>query len=405
MKNVLFIDHVNRILGGAEINLIELCDWAGKASIWRITCAVAPKSPVADELTDLSPKPPAIIDYQLGAGLNEMRIVGKHPLAPLKKAVAGLVAMRDAGKRLESILRDLRPDVVVSIPNKDHLVASTTCRRLGIPHVWWVNDILSADFFPWLARTTFFRAAKAGDGHFAAVSRYAAQSLIDGGLPADRVHTIHNGIPIDKYSRTESAFRSSFNIPESSFTFGIVGRWCHWKGQDHFLDLAEAWVQRYPDSKVHFLVIGRAFNEDQDFEEMIRGKANALNTRIGHEVVRMIPFQSDLKSVLSSLDCMVHASIHPEPFGRVIIEAMACKTPVIGAEAGAVPEIISHQKDGLLARAGNLTSYLTQMEFIYQNPDQAQKMGNNAFDKVNQHFSVARVAHDFNQVFEKAGAR
>ena len=64
-------------------------------------------------------------------------------------------------------------------------------------------------------------------------------------------------------------------------------------------------------------------------------------------------YQKNVADFLMMVDVVVHASVLPEPFGRVILEAMACRKPVIGARAGAIPEIIEEGITGLTFPPGD----------------------------------------------------
>ncbi|MCD8533989.1 MAG: glycosyltransferase family 4 protein [Verrucomicrobia bacterium] len=199
-----------------------------------------------------------------------------------------------------------------------------------------------------------------------------------------------------------NSFREEFGILPSTFTFGVIGRWCSWKGQDHFMRIARKWMQLYPDSDVAFLLIGKAFNEDQGFESQLRNQAQEIHAQTGRENIRFIPFQSNLNTVLTELDCLVHASTRPEPFGRVVIEAMAAGVPVVGANGGAIPEIIDDGIDGLLAEAGSISAYLSAMKKIHDQPNLRSSLVVNATKKVQKKFSVDRVYHDFDQIISQS---
>lgn len=398
-------------MGGAEINLVELLSHNKVHSRWEVACAVDPNGPLGKSLSSIvtseesSPEASGIkiYEYKLSAGLNEMRVVGKHPLAPIARIFSAFKALNVARGRLAEIIKDFRPDAIVTIPNKDHIAVSKLSEKFQISHIWWINDIVSPEFFPMLARKAFFKASQTGDNKFAAVSRCAASALIKGGIKTSNVYTVHNGIPLEKYSREPiTDFRSGFNIANEAFCFGIIGRWCRWKGQEHFIDIAEEWKKRFPEEPTEFLIIGKAFNEDADFEKVIREKAKNVNEKAGSEFIKFIPFQSNLKKVLSSIDCLVHASTQPEPFGRVMIEAMACQTPVIGAKAGAVPEIIDDGLNGLLATPGSIGSYIDKMELLVRDEILRENLTRGALEKVRKNFDVSRVFHDLDDLIKEA---
>ena len=191
-----------------------------------------------------------------------------------------------------------------------------------------------------------------------AVSEYARRALLQEGLPERLITTIHNGLPLEHYRRTEPGFlRNQLGLPPHQPLAGLVGRHTPWKGQDFFLRLAQAWIRQ--NQTGHFVLIGHAFNEDQAYEAALRRfvSEHGLSAR-----VHFLPFQQNMAAVLSDLNLLVHASVLPEPFGRVIIEAMAVGTPVLAARAGGVPEIITHEVTGWLAEPGHLESYLAQLQ-------------------------------------------
>lgn len=72
---------------------------------------------------------------------------------------------------------------MISIPNKDHFCAAAACRSAGVPSVWWVNDIVSAQFFSRLVRAVFLFRARRSAAQVVVVSDYARRALLDQGLP------------------------------------------------------------------------------------------------------------------------------------------------------------------------------------------------------------------------------
>jgi len=63
--------------------------------------------------------------------------------------------------------------------------------------------------------------------------------------------------------------------------------------------------------------------------------------------VGFVPFQDNPADVYRALDIVVHASTKPEPFGRTIVEAMACGKPVIAAQTGGAAELFTHDHDAV----------------------------------------------------------
>ena len=392
MKRVLFVDHVSRILGGAEINLIELLTAARGRGKWAVACACPAGGPLGQALRPLDLP---LYDYALPPGLNAFRLVDRR--FDFKGALRSLRSLADARRQLRSIVEAFQPDAVVSCTNKDHFAAASVCRQRARPSIWWVNDIVSPEFFTWPVRTAFQQRARRGAARLVTVSEYARQALVREGLPPESVVTIHNGIPLARFAAGRTgALRKLLDLDPHRRLVGIVGRFTPWKGQDFFLRLARRWVSEHADTV--FVLIGRAFNEEQDYEASLRRfvTENRLEAN-----VRFVPFQPDIAAVLPDLDVLIHASLRPEPFGRVIIEAMASGIPVIAANAGGVPEIITDGTNGLLAEPGNVESYLDRLRTLLGSPALAAALRQAGERTVHERFTVERVRREFQRLFEE----
>jgi len=396
MKRILFVDHASRILGGAEINLVELLAELAREPRWALTCASSPGSPLAGALRPLEV---SVADYSTPEVINTLRVVGRR--LPLRQAWQARRAMRTAVSALEEIVGVTDPNVIVSCTNKDHYAVSlfNEQRRFAkpIPSVWWFNDILSARFFSLPFRLAFVWRALRSSRKIIAVSEYARRSLLWYGLPASRVVTIHNGLPMADYQvfDRQHAWRPP-NVAADEPLVGLIGRFTPWKGQEFFIKLASRWVCENP--RGHFLLVGQAFNEDAAFEASLRAAVSqaGLQARI-----HFVPFQKNIIPVLSSLSALVHASLRPEPFGRVIVEAMAAGVPVLAARAGGVPEIVTHGVNGLLARPGHLAEYHAQLRRLLTDQPLAHRLRQAAWETVRERFEIGRVRRQFDAIIEE----
>lgn len=380
MRRILFVDHVDRILGGGEINLIEWLEAARARARWELSCACPARGRLGQAVHALGV---TTHEHGFAEALNQLRVVGRR-FSPWA-AWRGWRALAHARVALEKTVRAARPDVVVSCTNKDHFCAGPVCRRLGVPSVWWVNDLLTAEFFSGPSRSAFFWQARRGAAHLVAVSEAGRTALLAGGLPAELVSTIHNGIPWSRYARRErSDWRQRWQLPETARLIGLVGRWTPWKGPELFLRLAQARLAESADE--HFVLMGEAFNEDQAFAATLRD----FEARAGLAGrVHFLPFQSDMAEALGELSVLVHASLRSEPFGRVIIEAMAVGVPVVAAMAGGVPEIITPDQDGMLAVRGDFHSYLACLRQLARDPATGERLARAGRETVERRFTLS----------------
>ncbi len=131
MNRVLFVDHVDRILGGAEINLLELLGSSSVRERWTVTCAVHPGSRLSQALSEIGVHQR---EYYLPPALSTLRLVGRR--FPFIESLRGLSALRAARRALGKIIAEFNPEIVVSCTNKDHFCAASACRQRAMPSVW-----------------------------------------------------------------------------------------------------------------------------------------------------------------------------------------------------------------------------------------------------------------------------
>ena len=124
---------------------------------------------------------------------------------------------------------------------------------------------------------------------------------------------------------------------------GLFGRLAAWKGQ-HILVRA---LTQLPDAQA--LLVGDALFGEQAYRSDLEAEIerSGLASR-----VHLAGFRSDIPALMQLCDVVVHTSTAPEPFGRVIVEAMLARRPVIASDAGGAAEIIEHGRSGLLIRPG-----------------------------------------------------
>ena len=392
---VLLVDHVSKVLGGAEVNVVELLSHPATRTSWDVTVAAPPDAPLARTLTKTDGPP--IEPYHLGSDLNELRVVGRRfrPLAHLR----GWRELRRATRRLEALVDRVRPDVVLSCTNKDHFAAGAAALPRRLPSIWWVNDLLVPEFFGWPVRRVFVQRARRLRARLAAVSGFGRDALVAQGVPRDQVVAIPNGIPIGRYRRDSARpLRATLGVADDEPVFGLVGRITPWKGHEVFLRTASAWHRTGRPGR--FVIIGAAFNEDAGFAE---GLHRTVEREGLADRVRFVPFQPDIAAALSSLDVLVHTSTRPEPFGRVLIEAMAVGVPVVAARGGGVPEIVRDDTNGALVEPGDVNGYVRALGVVTDDPVRRGRWIAEGLRIVRERFSIDRVFADFDRLVRGGG--
>ena len=165
----------------------------------------------------------------------------------------------------------------------------------------------------------------------------------------------------------------------------MAGRISPWKGQHIFVEALARVRETHP--AVHGVIVGLAEEADgPGYAGRVQAQAEALG--LGRHL-RMAGFRSDMPQVLRAADVVVHCSVKPEPFGRVIIEGMAAGRPVAASALGGAAEIISDGVDGLLTPAGDAAALAAALNRLLADPLERQRLGEAAQRTVAQRYQVA----------------
>jgi glycosyltransferase involved in cell wall biosynthesis len=158
------------------------------------------------------------------------------------------------------------------------------------------------------------------------------------------------------------------------FVVGMIGRLAPWKGQHVFL---EAFARAFSGGSEVALVVGEAMfgSEEESYAAELRELAQRLGIA---DRVDFRGFREDVWEELERMSVCVHASVVPEPFGQVIVEAMLSGVPVIATEGGGPSEIVTSGEDGLLYPAGDVGALAGALRKLRDDPVLATLLATNA---------------------------
>ena len=133
----------------------------------------------------------------------------------------------------------------------------------------------------------------------------------------------------------------------------------------------------------------------------MREKAKALGIE---ERVHFLGFRDDVPRLMRLSDVVVHASVAAEPFGRMIVEGMLAKSPVVAGRAGGALEIVEDGVTGLLVPPGDPESLSGVLAGLLQNPSTSQALAEAGYTAARKRFSLAAMLEGVErQVREVAG--
>jgi glycosyltransferase involved in cell wall biosynthesis len=248
--------------------------------------------------------------------------------------------------RLRKAIQSATPDVVHTNGMKAHILGTWATSR-KTPLVWHLHDFLSSRAV--MAKLLRMVARPKIKG--VAVSRAVADDVtkVLGGRIA--IETAYNAVDLERFAPSGpvvdlDAASGLSPAPKGTIRAGLIGTFATWKGQDVFLEAA-ARLNCELTANARFYIIGgpiyKTGGSQWSMEELkARAEALGLADRIG-----FAGFQSDPSAAIRALDIVVHASTRPEPFGRVIVEGMACERAVIAVQGGGSAELFENEETAL----------------------------------------------------------
>ncbi|ABO57441.1 glycosyltransferase family 4 protein [Burkholderia vietnamiensis] len=320
------------VLGGAELSLLEIM----KHMRANADVLLFDDGPFRAALGEIG----ARVDVLDQGALAGVRKQGGVSAGALKQLVA---LVRNVARRAR------RAEVIYANTQRAMVVAALAGRLARKPVVWHLRDIVSGDHFGGKQLKAIKYCARFGITRVIANSDASAQAFraLTGFTP-QHVDVVFNGIsagPFDALENvSQAALRARFGLPEHAWLVGSFSRLAHWKGQHLLLEAAT----RHPD--MHVVLVGAPlFGEDEYAAQL---HETVARHRMGDRV-HFLGFQRDVAACMKAVDMVAHTSITPEPFGRVIVEGMLARRPVVAARAGGVVEIIEDGENGLLCEPGN----------------------------------------------------
>jgi glycosyltransferase involved in cell wall biosynthesis len=189
--------------------------------------------------------------------------------------------------------------------------------------------------------------------------------------------------------------RAELGLVAGRPVIGIVGRLMTWKGQHYVLRALGLLRDRGHD--VHGLIVG---GNAYDMEPAYEPSLHALCTELGLEDrVTFTGQVPDGTAYMGLMDVAVNASDH-EPFGIVLLEAMAQEVPVVAVAAGGPAEIIEDGVSGLLVDRATPEHFADAFERLIASPELRRRVGEGGRRRFEERFTSARMVEDITRNLE-----
>ncbi|MFB2879949.1 glycosyltransferase family 4 protein [Floridanema aerugineum] len=254
------------------------------------------------------------------------------------------------------------------------------------------------------------RIGMKGVNKFIAVSQQTKNEwLQELKLTEEKIDVVYNGTNFEKFKLAENLaqLRNSWNIPEDTRVVSYVGRLDKDKGLELLIEAFALFLKTGKKAKLfiagkpllHFSADGKECPlAGEEYKQSLKQIAIALGIE---QSVEFLGHLSNPTSVYQVSDLTVVPSLWSEPFGRVVIESMACGTPVVGSRIGGIPEILTGEFAAGLFEPGNaqdLAKTLNKMiDWRDTNPQLGAKSREYTFNK----FSLETMINGVEKVLLK----
>ncbi len=335
---------VSAQLGGTERVLLELAERLFEFGV--VLRVVTPRHGPLIQMLENIGVPAEVVPA------NDSFLKSSQQSGHVLSLLGGLAGLVEWSRALETHPFCRTADVVYTVSFKTHVAVALSHLR---PVVWHLHEFpppttglvwkLLANHVP-EALVTNSKAARRAWG--ATVSPFWEQEIGWGRrtvpkrqLPSGSRHravAVLNGVNLDRFKpRARTGWiHEALGIGREHRLIGMPAVLARWKGQPEVLEAFQQVRDELPD--VDLVFVGGSIYDtvaERDYGAELQAMIEDASPR-----VHLLPFQQDVELTYPEFDLAMHYSVRPEPFGRIILEAMASGVPVVAANEGGPPEIL-----------------------------------------------------------------
>ncbi len=263
-----------------------------------------------------------------------------------------------------------------------------------VPHIWHVRD----SFLEFRSLWKYYRRYITGFSRRVLCVSNAIAAQFPG---ARNVEVVHNGLPLGEFEVDAVALRAQFRAAHGlgeALVVGCVGRIkLVRKGQEVFVRAATLLKQRGVNAK--YLIVGTTFPGNEDHEQRLR--AMIAEAGLTEDVV-FTGELADVRPAYAAMDVFVLPSAQPEPFGGVVLEAMAMGRPVIATAIGGSLDQVADGLTGFLVPPSDAALLAERLEELLRNERLRVSMGEAGRERLANCFAIEQMFGRIEAVYRNA---
>lgn len=330
-----------------------------------------------------------------------VQVLSDRPIQVRKdsRLLQGLKSLKDLIQPIRRVVQLSREfDLIYANTQKALVVGAIASALSRRPLVYHLHDIVSHDHFSAINQRLIIDLANMFATQVIANSQ-ATKAAFHAAGGRSPTAVVYNGFDTTVYQdsqRDRLTIRQQLGLG-SQFVVGHFSRLSPWKGQHILIE-----ALKYCPEDVIALFVGEALFGEQQYVEQLHQQIQQAGL---HHRVRFLGFRSDVPQLMAACDVVAHTSTAPEPFGRVIVEAMLSGTPVVATAAGGAIELITPGQTGWLIPPGDAGKLAAIIHECRNHPAQRQAIATNAQLKAKQRFHLATTNQQIAQLLQPLGIK
>jgi glycosyltransferase involved in cell wall biosynthesis len=275
------------------------------------------------------------------------------------------------------------------------LAGALAARFTGVPHVWSIHELMVE---PASVRNTLHYIIPRFSSRVVTVSQAVRDHMLkDAEKFANRFAFVRGAIDVEPFLKAtgRERVRAQWGVREDEVLIGMAGRVTRWKGQSVFVQAAKLISERH--RQVKFAAVGGVFDTEKFYMERFRKEVREAGLE---NKLTVNDFRADMPDVFAAYDIFVLPSILPEPFGLVVIEAMAAGKPVVATAPGGPSETVANGETGLLVPPSDAIALADALSELLADPQKRRSMGEAGRCRARQLFSLPRYVTEFEELYD-----
>ena len=206
-----------------------------------------------------------------------------------------------------------------------------------------------------------------------------------------KLRVIYRGINLDYYNQKnisilkQEKLKQEWGLTSNKFIILMPGRLTYWKGQEKFIESLNILIEDYNFINFEAIMLG----SDQGRSVYKKKLINLVERYHLNKKVKFINHCNEMPLAYSLADVVVSASVEPEAFGRVSVEAQSMGKPIIATNIGGSKETIINNKSGFLYKFDDPRELAKSLNTVIQlSQDELKAMGNEGRKNITKKFDV-----------------